>query len=58
MILTIVALFGTLGILFAGVLAMGKGEIEGARKSNKLMRARVLAQASVIIFAGLWIATS
>lgn len=57
-ILTLLALVATLGILFAGVLGMGKGETDGARKSNKLMRARIISQGMVVVFMLLWVATS
>ena len=58
LILTILALLTTFGVLFAGVLGMGKDGIEGSRKSNKMMRARIISQAMTVIFALLWIATS
>lgn len=57
-ILSLIALLATLGILFAGILGMGKGEIEGAHKSNKLMRARIISQGLVVVFMLLWLATS
>lgn len=57
-ILSVLALIVTLGILFAGILGMGKGEIDGAHKSNKLMRARIISQGMVVVFMLLWLATS
>lgn len=38
-----------LGILIAGVVVMAKGGETSRKYSNKLMQARVLAQAAVII---------
>ena len=54
-LLTLLSLAVTLGILFAGVLGMGKAD--NARQSNKLMRARIVAQSLVVVFMMLWIFT-
>ena len=36
-------------ILSRGVLGMGKGGVEGARKSNMIMRARIVIQGLVVV---------
>lgn len=38
-----------LGILAFGIAQMGRGGIEGAKRSNKLMKWRIIAQFIVVI---------
>ena len=45
----ILALASTLGIMLTGVLTMGKKGEEQRRRSNKLMRWRVVAQFATIM---------
>ncbi len=46
------ALFMTLAVLFAGLIAMARGGEFNKRHGNKLMRYRVIAQAvALVIFA-------
>jgi NADH:ubiquinone oxidoreductase subunit 6 (subunit J) len=47
-VLVIVAMLGTLGVLFAGVFGMVRGGGDPAR-SNALMRWRVILQAATLI---------
>lgn len=48
-VLTVVALIGVVGVLFAGVILMGRGGEANARWSNKLMRARVGLQLAAVV---------
>jgi hypothetical protein len=51
MVLLGLAMLGTLGVLFAGMLGMARSEGDGAR-SNMLMRWRVMLQgAALLLFA-------
>jgi len=50
LILAGIGLIVLLGVLTAGILGMGKGGVDGARKSNKLMRARIIVQGLIIVF--------
>ena len=45
MVLVGLALLITLGVLFTGLFSMAKGGSFNARHGNRLMRARVIAQA-------------
>ncbi len=47
--LVIVALVGTLAVLFAGVFAMARGGEFNRKWGNKLMRARVATQGLAIL---------
>jgi NADH:ubiquinone oxidoreductase subunit 6 (subunit J) len=47
-VLVVVAMLGTLGVLFAGVFGMVRGGGDPAR-SNALMRWRVILQAATLI---------
>jgi len=50
-ILTVTAMLGTLGVLFAGMLGMVRGSHD-PRRSNALMRWRVMLQAvALLLFA-------
>jgi hypothetical protein len=56
-ILVILSGLGTLGVLFAGLVAMSRGErdsVERARGSNKLMWWRVRMQFLTIVLILLW----
>ena len=56
-VLVIVSGLATLGMLFAGLISMSRnvdGNIEGGRRSNKLMWWRVRLQFLTIILIGLW----
>lgn len=49
-ILALVSALVTLGILLYGVTTMGKeGDLEAKKRSNKLMQARVAAQAITLL---------
>lgn len=48
MILVAIAMLITLGVLFTGLFAMARGGEFNAKYGNKLMRARVIAQAVAI----------
>ena len=50
----------TLGVLFTGLIAMARGGEFNAKYSNKLMRARIVAQAIALVFFALaiWSAKS
>lgn len=48
-VLMIVAMLLTLGVLFAGILTMGRGDEAGRLRSNKLMRWRVILQGVAIV---------
>ena len=56
-ILALACLVGVFGILVAGVMAMGKAGIDGRRKSNRLMTARVVMQALIVVFLLLAVVT-
>lgn len=51
--LMVVAMFLTLGIVFAGVLSMARGGSFNAKWANKLMRARVMMQFVALCLFGL-----
>lgn len=51
-----IALIGTIGILFFGLLTMAKGGEFNQKNSNKLMRMRVIAQFATIILLGIFAA--
>lgn len=56
-VLVIVSGLATLGVLFAGLVAMARGSadnVERARGSNKLMWWRVRLQLLTLGFIGLW----
>jgi hypothetical protein len=49
-ILTVLAMAGVLGVLFAGILGVSRaGGEENARRSNRLMRWRVMLQALALL---------
>ena len=51
-VLTGIAMLITLGVLFAGVITMARGGETDRRYANKLMRARIIAQAvALALFA-------
>ena len=55
-ILLALAMLGTLGTLFAGLLGLSRGGGDGSRnpgRSNALMRWRVLLQAASLLLFGL-----
>ena len=55
--LVIISGLGTLGMLFAGLISMSRnvdGNIEGGRRSNKLMWWRVRLQFLTIVLILLW----
>ena len=47
-ILAGISALATLGVLFAGVATMGKGDTEGKKRGNRLMQMRVGLQALTI----------
>ncbi len=47
--LVVIALAGTLAVLFAGVFAMARGGEFNRKWGNKLMRARVVSQGLAIL---------
>ncbi len=56
-VMVILSGLGTLGVLFAGLVAMSRGErdsLERARGSNKLMWWRVRMQILTIVLILLW----
>jgi len=56
-VLVIVSALATLGVLFAGIIGMGRNPdsgTDGARKSNKLMWWRVRLQILTLVLIGLW----
>ena len=56
-VLVIVSALATLGMLFAGILGMGRNPdagIEGSRRSNRLMWWRVRLQILTLVLIGLW----
>jgi len=48
-ILMAIAMLLTLGVLFAGILTMGRGGEAGRARSNRLMRWRVILQGVAIV---------
>ncbi|MCY3829025.1 MAG: twin transmembrane helix small protein [Rhodospirillaceae bacterium] len=48
-VLTVIALVGVVGVLFAGVVLMGRGGAANDRWGNKLMRARVGLQLVAVV---------
>jgi hypothetical protein len=57
LILTILSGLATLGVLFAGLISMSRnvdGNLEGGRRSNRLMWWRVRLQFLTIILMFLW----
>ena len=48
-VLTVIALIGVVGVLFTGVILMGRGGEANARWGNKLMRARVGLQLIAVV---------
>ena len=48
-IIVMIALMVTLGILLVGVIGMARGGEFNAKYGNKLMRARVIAQFTVLL---------
>jgi hypothetical protein len=56
-VLVIISALATLGMLFAGIIGMGRNPeagVEGARKSNRLMWWRVRLQILTLVLIGLW----
>ena len=52
-VLLILAMVGTLGVLFAGLVVMARGGEVNRKYSNILMRWRVILQFSALIVLGL-----
>lgn len=51
-VLVVIAMLITLGVLFTGLFSMARGGEFNAKYGNKLMRARVVAQAvAIALFA-------
>lgn len=51
-VLIVVAMLTTLGVLFAGLIAMARGGDFNRKHGNRLMRWRVMAQfTAIVIFA-------
>jgi hypothetical protein len=48
------ALFGVIGVLFAGLITMARGGEANRRRSNLLMRWRVGTQATAIILIAIY----
>lgn len=48
------ALLAVVGTLFGGLATMSRGGTNGARRSNRLMRARVVAQGAALGLIALW----
>ena len=48
-IIVLIALMVTLGILLVGIIGMARGGEFNAKYGNKLMRARIIAQFTVLI---------
>jgi hypothetical protein len=56
-VLLLIAMFGTLAVLFAGLFTMARGGDFNKRHGNKLMRLRVMMQGfAVLIFFALMLA--
>ena len=51
--LMVVAMFLTLGVVFAGVLSMARGGAFNQKWANKLMRARIVLQFVALCLFGL-----
>ena len=49
-ILMIVAMLATLGVVVVGVISMARGGAFNRRNSNRLMRLRVVLQATALLF--------
>ena len=49
-ILMIVAMVATLGVVIVGVVSMARGGAFNRRNANKLMRLRVVLQATALLF--------
>ncbi len=58
MILAVAALLVTLGVLFTGLFSMARGGDFNAKYGNRLMRARVIAQAVTLVLFALALLTS
>lgn len=56
--LTLVTAFAVLGVLGAGLATMARGGENAARRSNKLMRARVYLQGLALLFFALTLLTA
>jgi len=54
-VLLIVAMLGTLGVLFFGLFSMARGGEFNKRNANKLMRLRVLMQFIAVVLFVLFI---
>lgn len=52
------SLLAVVGTLFGGLAIMSRGGAQGARRSNLLMRARVVAQATALGLIALWFVLS
>ena len=57
-ILIFIALAVTLGVLFTGLISMGRTGADAAKRSNKLMRMRVIMQFVTLILLALFAAIS
>jgi hypothetical protein len=56
-VLLLIAMFGTLAVLFVGLFAMARGGEFNKRHGNKLMRLRVMMQGlAILIFFALMMA--
>lgn len=58
MILVAIAMLVTLGVLFTGLFSMARGGEFNAKYGNKLMRARVIAQAIALALFAIAMMTS
>ncbi len=54
-ILLILAMLATLGVLFAGLFAMARGGEFNRKHGNRLMRWRVVLQATALLLIGLFL---
>ena len=52
-VLLVVAMVATLGVLFAGLIVMGRGGEASKKYSNVLMRWRVILQFTALVILGL-----
>ena len=52
------SLLAVIGTLFGGLAAMSRSGAQSARRSNLLMRARVVAQATALGLIALWFVLS
>ncbi len=57
-ILLVIALLATLGVLFAGLLVMGRGGDVNRKYGNVLMRWRVILQFAALMLLGLVMLTA